>query len=580
MKQVQHHKLSFKIIVTLGLVIFTIIGIYSIVFDLHYEKYEEKIIKEENLKTLYSLETSITAMIKNVDEYSKMLIADDVIQEYMKTGDVFESVSGQSEMTRKIYSIFQFSDYVDAVWLIDNKGQKLTVGGSANILLEEEIEDYLELKKPYGSYKLYTNKDGKKQILSLVRSYNNLENFSCLGIIGIDIDCSVFDSLIGDVIDVEKEQFTIINEEGNAIYSKGIVSDDYTWITDGNRSEALDKVFINKTQYMRTLIDSSVNGWKIVRYMPIQTNQDSNEIVKFNMTLIVGIGILILLSAAIVSSMLTRPIQQLLFCMKGIENGRLSRIYNKPVLDEFRILFKGYNHMVNQIERLIQSTIDKQRRIRQIEMNEMQEQMKPHFLYNTLDSIQALAMIGDSDKVCTLVETLGDFYRKSVSGGRELLTVAEEFQIVQDYVEIMKIRFENSFEFHMEIMPNGDEYKIPKLTVQPLVENAFQHAIRISEKYGKICVGAAIEEDSLHIWIKDNGKGIPQEILEELLANREPVKGKSLGLRGTIERLRLLYEDAFSYEICNKDTSEIHLNILVDKLREIEYGQNESSVAG
>lgn len=580
MKQVQHHKLSIKIFLSLGLIIFIIIGIYSIVFDKHYKKYEDKIIREENIKTLYSLEMSIASMISNVDEYSKMLIADNVIQEYMKSGDIFANVAWQSEMTKKIYSIFQFSDYVEAVWLIDNKGQKLTVGGSANILLEEEFEDYMDLKKPYGTYRISINEDGKKQTLSLVRSYNNLEDFSSLGIIGVDIDCSVFDSLIAGVVDVDTEQFTILNEQNQVVYTTGNISNDFDWVMniEGKQKEVLENISINKTEYIRSGITSSVKGWKVIRYVPIKTNQESSEIVRFNMTLIAGIGVLILLSAAVVSSMLTGPIQQLLYCMKGIEGGKLQKIRTRPILDEFRVLFKGYNHMVDEMERLLQSTIDKQRRIRQVEMNEMQEQMKPHFLYNTLDSIQALAMIGDSNKVCTLVEALGDFYRKSVSGGRELLTVEEEFQIVKDYVEIMKIRFEDSFDFQADIPDLCKEYRIPKLTIQPLVENSFQHAVRISNQYGRIHVGAKIEDKALHIWIKDNGNGIPQEIIEELHSNKEPVKGKSLGLRGTIERLRLLYGDDFNYTIKNDEMTEVNLVIALGKLKEIEYGENEGSV--
>ena len=143
------HKLSRKIIVALGLVIFTIIIIYTIVFNFHYNKYEEKILGEENIKVLHSLETSLNSILKNADDYSKMLIADNIVQSQMAGGDLLFSVSGQSNVIKKIYSIFQFSDYVESIWLIDGKGQKLTVGGSANFHMEDAGRGYDELRKPY-----------------------------------------------------------------------------------------------------------------------------------------------------------------------------------------------------------------------------------------------------------------------------------------------------------------------------------------------------------------------------------------------------------------------------------------------
>ena len=108
MKKKENYRLSIKIITSLGFIIFVIIFIYSIVFDRHYKKYEDKIIGEENIRTLHSLETSIDNVIKNANEYSKMMIADGMIQNQMRTGDLFDNYAKQSEVIRKIYSVIQF----------------------------------------------------------------------------------------------------------------------------------------------------------------------------------------------------------------------------------------------------------------------------------------------------------------------------------------------------------------------------------------------------------------------------------------------------------------------------------------
>lgn len=578
------HKLSRKIIVALGLVIFTIIIIYTIVFNFHYNKYEEKILGEENIKVLHSLETSLNSILKNADDYSKMLIADNIVQSQMAGGDLLFSVSGQSNVIKKIYSIFQFSDYVESIWLIDGKGQKLTVGGSANFHMKDAGRGYDELRKPYGKYEIRTSKSADDNSISLVRSYNSLDNFESLGVIGVDLRCEFLNQILADVIDPELEQIVVLDEKDEVLLVRGNISEESEGryiaaeLSEEN-TEYLHKTVIHGREYMAAGVLAPYSGWKIIRYTQVPPNRDVSEIVRFNIGLIAAIGILILIGAAAISTMLTRPIQDMVQVMEETEHGRFSRITSKPLLDEFQILFKGYNRMVEQIERLIQSTIDKQRRIRQVEMNEMQEQMKPHFLYNTLDSIQALAMMGESQKVCELVEALGKFYRKSVSGGREMLSLGEEFQIAKDYVDIMKIRFEDSFECEIQMEESCKKYLLPKLTIQPLIENSFQHGIRGEERYGIIGLTAYAREENLHIVVRDNGAGVPDEVIRDLNRSEEPKRGKSLGLRGTIERLRLLYGENFIFTISNGAYTEIHLQIGLCKLKEQEDGQTESGTA-
>lgn len=575
--------LSFKVILFLSVLIAVIVGIYSIAFSRYYREYENNVLGEENVRTLLSIDNSIAAVISNADEYSKLILADGDVQMQMKRGDLFENLSAQSEISKKIYTVYQFSEYIEAIWLMDQKGQRLTVG-SAGFSSEEEEEFYEDLRKPYGEYQILVNTDGDRKTLSLVRSYNDLELFGSLGIIGVDISYAVFDSLISDVIEEENGQFLIFDENDQLIYSDGelIKPQEVAAVAEklSDRNELAETVLIRQESYLLGGIRSSSSDWKLFRYIPVMRENSGDTMAEYILFSLISIGAIILVCAAFFSRILTKPIQELLLCMKGRGGDAPARITGKPLLNEFKILFGGYNDMVEQIQRLLQSTIDKQRRIRQVELNEIQEQMKPHFLYNTLDSIQALAMMGDSDKVCTLVERLGDFYRKSVSGGRELLTLEEEFQIAQDYAEIMRIRFENAFSYISCLPEECRKFMLPKLTIQPLVENSFQHGVRSREQFGEICAEAVLEVGRLHIKVADNGKGVPDEILEELCSAREPEKGKSLGLRGTIERLRLLYGEDFSFEIKNREGSEIHLYIGVAGLKEKEYEQNESRDRG
>lgn len=281
-----------------------------------------------------------------------------------------------------------------------------------------------------------------------------------------------------------------------------------------------------------------------------------------------GLGFFIICISLTLARFLTVPVQALLEKMKSIEQGELEKIEEKAYLAEFRQLFHGYNKMTDEIKRLFQDTIEKQKRIRIVEMNEMQELMKPHFLYNTLEALEALILMDEKEKSAKLIRCLGQFYRKSVSGGREFLTVNEEIQIVKDYADILKIRFGDSFKFDVRLDETCRNFKIPKLTIQPLVENSFQHGIRIQEKYGYIQVNVQRENDKIHISVIDNGQGIPDNIIKEMEEGKVPDEKRSLGLRGTVQRLKVIYEDAFSYEIHNETMSEIHIYINCNVLGE------------
>ena len=475
-----------------------------------------------------------------------------------------------------IYSVLQFSEFIDMIWLTDQQGQRLIIGDSASIFTdsgEEYEEKYEWLRKPYGKPELIIEKGENVNSLMLIRSFNSLERFASLGLIGVQINHSKLDALISNSMDFETEQIAILNLNNEIIYRGGTqelaidVVEAAEKINPSGR-ELIKKENIDGKDYYLLGIVNPKKGWKIFRYSPIARNKDVSALFRFNILMVLMTGLLIFCGASAISSMLTHPIQHLLYYMKNVESGQMEKIRENTFLQEFRSLFHGYNRLVDEIKRLIQETIERQKRIRIVEMNEIQEQMKPHFLYNALDSVEALAMLGDTENACRLIETLGDFYKKCVSGGREYISIDNELRMVNDYMEILKIRFGDSFQFDMQMEDSCRAYEIPKLTIQPLVENSFQHGLRPKKTSGFIRVCVTLEDGKVHILVQDNGNGVPEDVVNELLEHKDCGEKKSLGLRGTIQRLNLIYEDAFSFEIRNQELSEIHLYLDTDALGE------------
>lgn len=567
-------KLSLKISFLLGVIIFFSIFAYLIIYIRHYQQYEIETIGQENIATLHSIDTSLITVFENADNYSKLILADSVVQKQMKNGNIVTDFNKQKILISRIYAVMQFSESIDTVWLVDHNGQKLTVGEHADSYSENTTE-YDWLKDEYGRVQLLTEKREGQNYSVLVRSFNDLNTFESRGLIGVQIDNQKIKSLISENVTLEKDGIIILNENNDVIYTEGDISPADSILqtaseleTSGGELMRLEN--IDEKPYFLLGIMNGKKGWKIVRYSPVIKTDSFHKILKFNIILVIALGILIMGISVTIANILTRPVQALLDRMKNVEHGELTKISERAYLSEFRLLFDGYNKMVDEIKRLIDEAVLRQKRIQIVEMNEMQELMKPHFLYNTLETLEALILTENMPDSAKLVEALGDFYRKSVSGGREFLSIREEIQIARDYADILKIRFGETFKFDVRLDERCSKYNIPKLTIQPLVENSFQHGIRQREQYGYIQVCVEKLEDKIHICVKDNGKGIPKEVVDEISSCKTYSQKQSLGLRGTIQRLSLFYDDAFSYEIHNRDMSEIHIYLESNVLGEYE----------
>jgi two-component system sensor histidine kinase YesM len=554
----------------LTVVIILIAWVYMAFMSIYISgKYDRKT-KQEYKNTLETIRSSFDAYIKNGDELSKMLVSDTDIQEQMKTGRITSDSEAETLIVKKINSLMQFFDGVESVSIIDLSGNILVVGARRDSATNAELIKRLGVSNSDGSCRLVFDEYFKNS-LALVRSYNSLVDFRSLGTIAIDFRFSIFSELTKKIASQKANQFVFTTDRNIIVYSSaGEISDDRIQELIKEVPDDKEKVMTvsasGRNWYMTAATDEGC-GWKIIRFDRVSPGESTVEIISESLPYLILMIAVTAGAVGGVSILLTSPLQYLLSCMKGNNSQSLLPAEKKPAIYEIRLLFDQYNSMVARIDALMQETVDKQARIRQVEFNEIQQQLKPHFLYNTLDTIQALAMMGDTEKVCRLIEELGDFYRKSVSGGKEFLTIAEECRLVDDYISIMQIRFENSFDFSLHKDRQCDAYLLPKLTMQPLIENAFQHGIRNRGSFGRIELTIKKEDDTLIISIADSGDGIPQSIVDELQHMEDIERGKSLGLRGNLARLHLIYGDSFSFSIENNGTSCISLRIRTSALR-------------
>lgn len=244
--------------------------------------------------------------------------------------------------------------------------------------------------------------------------------------------------------------------------------------------------------------------------------------------------------------------------MQKVSNEKFELIRIDEGQDEIGGLIRNFNRMTTTINSLINDVYKleiqknnlEMERVR-AELNFLQSQMNPHFLFNTLNAILVVCTKNNYSDVTDIIKSLSKLLRRLLSWKEDLVTLEEEMTFIEMYLKIEKFRFRDKFDYQFEIDEQSLQYKIPKLSMQPLVENSCKHGLQAIEGLGVIKVKTLVEEGRLKVTVSDNGKGIEPEKLQELLGNvqNEASSGTNIGIRNVYRRLELYYEDQVRFDI-------------------------------
>lgn len=211
-----------------------------------------------------------------------------------------------------------------------------------------------------------------------------------------------------------------------------------------------------------------------------------------------------------------RPIHTLVIRTQQLGDGNFSLAAPDESVSELVVLQDSFNSMTIRLQQLMERVHQTTRAQERLELRLMQEQIKPHFLYNTLEMIIWMAESADYQKIIAIVQSMSRFFHTVLSGGQELITVQQEIACIQNYLFLQKVRYQDILEYYIEVDPNADPYLLPKLSLQPLVENALYHGLKNRRGGGRLDVSVRLEEAQLVLSVSDTGAGIPTERLESL----------------------------------------------------------------
>lgn len=312
-------------------------------------------------------------------------------------------------------------------------------------------------------------------------------------------------------------------------------------------------------EYMYTYV-----YYEAVHLDALQTAMITNMIVVMGVIFVLSLVLLYILltHSRKLSNRIVDPIDRICERLEAIGKGSL--LVCEPIqadVEEVQLLSDGIESMVGRLKQLIDKNAEQEKQRRGTELALLQAQINPHFLYNTLDTIVWLIESGEISSAVTMVDSLSNFFRFSLSRGKTVITLAEEEQHIRSYLEIQQMRYRDLMEYKIDIPDEMKNFILPKLTLQPLVENALYHGIKIRRRKGIISVTGKVQGESLILEVADDGSGMKEERLIEMRASLADKISDGFGLRTVHQRIQILF--GAEYGLTMESTSDVGTRIMV-----------------
>lgn len=393
----------------------------------------------------------------------------------------------------------------------------------------------------------------------LIRDFANPDQFI---VVRADYSDSLFRSISQNADLTETSKFLVLDENNSPVYvSEGYSADllqDILSRMEGKQG----KFWFNHedSQYFISYTRSEYSGWKTVLLMPKEEIVSPLNSIK---TAVIYTGafafMITFLLSILLGRMITKPILDLHKSVNRIKRGDFSVGLDVNRRDEIGRIAMNFNAMRNELQMLIENKYIYQIKLQEAELAMLYSQINPHFLYNTLDSIKAMADYYSVEEISEMAQSLADMFRYNIKNSDEIVSLREELEQIEAYIRIQSFRFEGKFQYSVDVEEELYDYPILKMTLQPLVENAVFHGIEPMREKGRIVIAVHRYADGVHLSVSDNGVGIMEERLEEIRAALvRPVvqeqylslpSGVGIGIRNVYARYVIRYGTRMEFRI-------------------------------
>lgn len=554
-------KIQFLFLCTMIVCILFCSGIFYLIL----ENQMQQSIADKEISNRTAISNNLDSTMKSINSISRLTMLRSTVRTFLLAKS--NSTPRTRNAIQEIHDILNTFNLSCNVVILRMDGQYLNTGpgityvNTGKIFETEWLDEVMAQKGNYvikaGTRDAFRSNIG--EMVSFVRVINDINTQKPIGILAINLPSRFFEQAY-EGLSGETSHFALYDTSGSLICkdNESTFSSLNPENLLQNTREETDKLFYKSIFTCDTLGDSH-----FILASRLEVRILDGLPAKLLAALIIGAFILLafmwLINTYIAKNVIY-PIQRLVDSMTEVQNGWLHRVSMNVSDDEIGLLKNSYNAMLIEINQLIEELLQKEKTLRMAELDALQEQMKPHFLYNTLDMIRYMALENRTDEVYNMLETLGNFYRRFLSKGSTDLSLGEEIEIVKSYLTLQRTRFEDIFTDEYEIEEGLSSIRVPRLILQPLVENSIYHGIRPKGEHGVIRVTVKRQEDFLFLSVYDNGIGMSAHQRELLFSGKD---SRSFGFQGTIERIRYYYktEDVFEIHSVEGEYCEIILKL-------------------
>lgn len=592
-------KMRVKILILcLGLTLFALI-LQTILFENSSSGLIYNQAKEESFASLQNMQNEIYGFVKNMESNMIEIYSEKDLIQGLKNKEKIENL--RTDYYRLAYNFgtshFATTDGVVAMYLYNPQHEIISTYRRAvtpkhnyqtDIYEDEEnqnagvVKEYVESDDTTMLISSYYNQYRETDIIRLVlKIYNNSNLNDVIGYAVCDIDSKVIRSIM-EKYSTDKTMFMWIQPSGDrpAVSIGSLEGKDveyYNEISAKIQTTSSSDVAKLLTTSKRVFFQVPQKKYNMDAYslMPRSLLVQNQKALTKNL---IFIALIMIIAAAIltilVSRGLTKPLDKLMQTIERIKGGETHLRVDVHNRDEVGILGQSFNEMLDQMEVLISQEYETKLLLNRAEYKALQAQINPHFLYNTLDTMSSIAQIQNCPEVSGLSQSLSNIFRYSLDMKNPFSTVAKEIVHLKNYIYVMNVRMRDNVKYSFDIDETVLQDTVPRISIQPLVENALNHGLRNTRGDKEIIVCAQVREGNLWISVQDNGVGMDAAKVNDILEKNDinlVEKGSSIGLNNINARMKMLYGREYGIHVESEvgKGTRIYLKIPRVKMEEV-----------
>ena len=525
--------------------------------------------EEENL---VNMEAYLNSYLEEVDSIAKNVNYNYYLQDYLETVIKEEDDYVDSGIGKNMRSYEMSSQAFSDTLLSRADISSIMIFGKKKMLLNRSMYTYQKVALDYSKLDWYAKAVAKPQdaiitgpnrhsffdtddeVISLSREVQSYENGTFRGVILINLNMNKITEICNSFQEKQENFICIINDKGELVYEQQNGRERFAFDEKENRQElntALGKtkescfrLNYRGEKYLVTRTDMKTTGWTLVSMVPYKSVMA--ETMAISGVMILAVAITLIVTLLLLNRILTgvvKPLKKLEKYMVQVNPDNMDQRMEILTDDEIGHLSMKFNQMMDRIRNLKEQVIEEQEDKRKYELQALQAQINPHFLYNTLDSIIWMAETNDSN-IVAMTEALAKLFRISLNKGNEEISLERELEHVKNYLIIQSMRYADKFTYEISAEPGVERCRTIKLILQPIVENCIYHGIKKKRGTGKITIRAYRRDQNLIIEVSDDGCGMPEEICRKILSDEiesENISGSGIGVKNVNERIQLRF---------------------------------------